>query len=67
MVKLFQKLADSKGGAFGRAPQSAKLPLPLLFLLSFFSCGYTTKRKSELNAHTIQQNSRKKMREFLIF
>ena len=32
LIKLFQKFAVSKGGAFGRAPQSAKHFSPFLFL-----------------------------------
>jgi hypothetical protein len=39
LIDLFQKVAVSKGSAFGRAPQSAKSPFAAFFLPSFFFGG----------------------------
>jgi hypothetical protein len=41
----FSKLAVSKGGAFGRAPQSAKRFCGVSFLQSFFLCASGCQRK----------------------
>ena len=48
LIDLLQKVADSKGGAFGRAPQGAKRSYGVSFLLSFFLCACGVKEKSGL-------------------
>ena len=46
LIDLFQKVAVSKDGVFGRAPQSAKRSFGIFFLPSFFFCAFCIKRKS---------------------
>jgi hypothetical protein len=51
LVKLFQKLAVSKGRAFGRTPQSAKHSFGLSFLPSFFLWPFASKKKADKRKH----------------
>ena len=46
LIDLFRKVAVSKDGVFGRAPQSAKFPYGISFLPSFFLCAFCIKEKS---------------------
>jgi hypothetical protein len=45
LIDLFQKVAVSKDGVFGRAPQSAKSPWRFFFA-NFFLCADGVKEKS---------------------